>query len=72
MTIEQFRKVQRAQPFRPYELKLAGGRAVRVSSPEFVTESRSGQTLAVWIDDGFEIIDLPLVAEVEELQGPPK
>jgi len=61
MTMEQFRRVHRAQPFQPYELRLASGRSIRVASPELVAESQSGRTLAVWSDDAFEIVDLLLV-----------
>lgn len=70
MTIDQFRKTQRAQPFRPYALKLTSGRTIPVRSPEFVAESPSGRTISVaTADDAFEIIDLLLVEGIEVGNG---
>jgi hypothetical protein len=64
MTLEQFSRVHRAQPFQAYDLSLASGRTIRVQSPEFAAESGSGRTIAVWSEDAFEIIDLLLVGGI--------
>jgi hypothetical protein len=62
MRIEEIRKVQRAQPFRPFTLYLTDGRQFLVDHPEFMLISRSNRTVVV--DDvagNIEIIDLILV-----------
>lgn len=48
---------------------MASGRTIRVISPEFVAESESGRTIAVYDGNAFEIIDLLLVEGVEVGNG---
>lgn len=72
MTIEQLRAVQSAKPFRAYVLHLADGREVRVRSPEFLSVSQGGRTIAVSHEgDAFEIIDLLLVTSIHVGDGRP-
>lgn len=36
MTVDELRKMLRAQPFRPFEIHLADGRSLPVNHPEVV------------------------------------
>jgi len=65
MTMQEFRKMLRAQPFRPFDIYLADGRSVSVDHPEFVGEAPSGRTISVGTVDGFEIVDLLLVTSLK-------
>jgi hypothetical protein len=66
MTIEKIRELYSAQPFRPFTIHLADGRAVPVLHREFIMSVPSGRTLiVVQPDDSMNIIDLLLVTDVE-------
>jgi hypothetical protein len=66
MTIEQLRSVYNAQPFRPFIIHLADGRAVAVHHREFIMTVPSGRTILVaQPDDTVNIFDLPLVTDLE-------
>jgi hypothetical protein len=66
MTIEQLRSVYNAQPFRPFIIHLADGRAVPVHHREFIMTVPSGRTiLVVQPDDTVNIIDLLLATDLE-------
>ncbi len=66
MTIEQMRAAYDAQPFRPFVIHLADGRAVPVNHREFIMAAPSGRTVVVCQpDDTFIIIDLPIVTALE-------
>jgi len=65
MTIEELRKLLRAQPFRPFEIHLADARSLSVDHPEFVGQAPSGRTISVGQIDGFEIVDLLLVTSLK-------
>lgn len=66
MTIEQLRKMHRAQPFRPFEIHLTDGRSLLVLHPEFLAINPPGRTLAVAVEDGtIEIVDLLLVTSLK-------
>jgi hypothetical protein len=70
MTIEQFLKMNRSQPFQPYRIQMANGRSLDVQHPEFVARCASGRTIAVSDSEGaFEIVDLLLVSSLEVLNG---
>jgi len=65
MTIEQLRKVHRAQPFEPFVLRTGDGREYAVSHPEVLAISPAGRTVVVMTPDGaHEGIDLLLVASI--------
>ena len=78
MTTEQLRKLHRSQPFKPFLMHLADGRAIRVAHPEFLMIGPSGRTavIASVEDDAFEIVDLLLVTSLEVVKdarnGKPK
>jgi hypothetical protein len=65
MTIEQLRALHQAQPFRPFTIHLADGRALFVSHREFLMQSQSGRTAYVATpDDTFEVVDLLLITSL--------
>jgi hypothetical protein len=58
--------MHQAQPFRPFTIHLADGRAIHVPHAEFLSHSPSGRTIIVYgAGDTFSIIDLLLVTELE-------
>lgn len=62
MTINEFRNLLGAQPFRAFDIHLADGRSIPVKHREFALPSPSGRTVIVYQpDDSFDIIDLLLV-----------
>jgi hypothetical protein len=66
MTMEQLRNVHLAQPFRPFTIRMADGRAFLVKHPEYLSHSPTGRTMIVHQDDdSFSILDLLLVTEIE-------
>ncbi len=66
MTIERIRELYNAQPFSPFVLHLADGRAIPVHHRDFIMAVPSGRTLVVCQpDDSLNIIDLLLVTDVE-------
>ncbi len=66
MTIEQLRTVYNAQPFQPFEIHLADGRAIPVHHRDFMMAAPSGRTIVVYQpDDSMNIIDLLLVTDLE-------
>jgi len=55
-----------AEPFRPFVLHLADGRAVPVHHREFLASAPSGRTVIVYQpDDSFNVVDLLLVTDLE-------
>jgi hypothetical protein len=74
MTLEEFRKVWRAEPFQPFIINVADGRNVYVARSQYASRSYSGQTVFVYLpDDSFEFIELSQVASLTVLnQGAPR
>ncbi len=71
MTVEQVRQFYKTEPFQPFVMHLADGRAISVISREFMNFSPSGRTTIVYQpDDSFNVIDLLLVTDLEV--KPPK
>lgn len=65
MTIEQLRRVYKAQPFRPFIIHLVDGRTVPVRHPEFVLPAPTGDTVVVYQpDESFKVIDLLQVTDL--------
>lgn len=57
-----FYELLHQQPFRPFILLLADGRAFRVPHTNFISISRNGRHVIVEKkDNSFAIIDLPLI-----------
>jgi len=66
MTIEQFKNVMEAQPFRPFTIHMGDGRVFLVKHRDYVSRSPTGRTVIVYgDDDNFSILDLLLVTELE-------
>jgi hypothetical protein len=66
MTLEQLKLVHGARPFQPFSLHMGDGRTFRVDHPDFLSRSPSGRTIIVHQpDDGFSILDMLLVTELE-------
>ncbi|MBA3483486.1 MAG: hypothetical protein H0T51_16885 [Pirellulales bacterium] len=66
MTVEKMRDFYQAEPFRPFIIHLADGRAIPVVHREFIAAAPSGRTLAIYQpDDTFNLVDLLLVTDVE-------
>ncbi len=65
MTSEQFKAALRQQPFRPFTIRMADGRAIEVPHPDFVAQSTSGRTvIVVQPDDSYSVLDLLLMSEL--------
>lgn len=66
MTVDQLRAAYSAQPFHPFVIHTADGREIPVVSREFMLTVPSGRTVIVCQpDDTVNIIDLPLVTDLE-------
>ena len=69
MTIEKLREVLRAQPFKPFDLRLTDGQVIHVPHPEYAAPSPSGRTVVVFepgeTDEYFRVIDLLHVTTLE-------
>lgn len=66
MTMEQVRGLYNAQPFQPFLIHLADGRAVPVLHREFMAFIGQGRTIIVTQpDETWQIIDLLLVTALE-------
>jgi hypothetical protein len=66
MTIEHFRAALHEQPYRPFILRMADGRAFEVRHPDFVAHSPSGRTAVVFhANESHSVLDLLLMTEIE-------
>jgi len=66
MTVEQLHAAYGTEPFRPFVMYLADGRAIPVEHREFMMTVPSGRTVVVaQPDDTVNIIDLLLVTDLE-------
>ncbi len=66
-TREQLRSMQATQPFRPFLIKLADGRAFGVNHPELVSCSMNGRELVVHDEDGMHRLEMLLIAEMTRM-----
>jgi len=64
-TMDQVRRAMHAQPFQPFTLHLADGRAFVVKHPDFVAVANRREIVFVGDDEGIHDIELPLILEVE-------
>jgi|GraSoiStandDraft_2_1057267.scaffolds.fasta_scaffold1287023_1 hypothetical protein len=69
-TRDQVRTMQRAEPFRPFLVKLADGRQFRVTHPELISCSANGREMVIHDDDGMHLIEMLLVVEMTPQPGP--
>ena len=65
MTAESLRKQLAAQPFRPFDVHTASGRAIHVPHPDFAWLTPNGRDLVIaGEDDGVELISVLHVTEL--------
>ena len=69
-TNEQVRLMVRAEPFRPFLVKLADGRQLEVRHPENISCSTNGLEMVIHDDDGMHLIEQTLVVELIARSGP--
>ena len=71
MTIDQIRRLHRAQPFQPFRINLADSRSLVVNHPELMLINEPGRTIIVVTGDEnlYEVVDLLLVTSLEVLNG---
>lgn len=70
MTTKELERAHKTAPFRPFLLRMAGGRFIRVDHPEMMSYAPGGRTTVVYKRNGdFEIIDLLLIESIEVLTG---
>ena len=70
MMLEAFREALNAQPFEPFTIHTADGRAIRVVSREFIMRDPQGRTIYVHQRGrGLSVIDLLLVTELEKREN---
>lgn len=70
MTGIEIRKLIRAQPFEPFRVHLADGRAFEVGHPELMAQSPNGRTAILFTNDGeFEILDVLMITSITASNG---
>ncbi len=66
MTIEAFRNLYHTEPFQPFVIHLADGRAIPVHRRDLIALAPSGRAVAAYQpDDTMDVIDLLLVTDLE-------
>lgn len=66
MTTEQFRAKLNQNPFRPFTIRLADGRAFDVAHRDFAALSKTGRTVIVFQDEeNYSVLDLLLMSEAQ-------
>lgn len=68
MTSDQFTSFLKTQPFRPFVIHTADGRAIEVKHPEWVAYAGGSTALVAKPDDTFEVIDLLLVPSLQAIR----
>jgi hypothetical protein len=68
-TREQVRRLQTAQPFRPFLVKLADGRHFEVRHPELISCDLRGREMFLSDEEGTHQIEMLLVAEMIEVKS---
>lgn len=65
MTLNQIRQALTEQPFRPFKIILADGRAFAIDHPEFAAMDPRGREVTFYEADGTQhFVDAILIAEV--------
>ena len=66
MTAEQLRTMRDSNPFRPFIIHLADGRAFTIPHRDFISQSPGGRTIIVYgSGESFSVLDLFLVTELK-------
>jgi hypothetical protein len=71
-TKERLQTMMRAQPFRPFAVKLASGRSFTVKHPDFVSYGPDGTEMTVHDHEGVHLVDMLLVEVLEPVTSPSK
>jgi hypothetical protein len=75
MTKEQFAATLHREPFAPFKIHMADGRSFGVPHPDFVALSPAGRTAIVFhandANEGYSVLDLLLMTELEVVNGRP-
>ena len=66
----QVRAMVRAEPFRPFLVKLADGRQFEVRHPENIACSPNGREMTVYEGDQMHLIEMLLVIELVPVKEP--
>jgi hypothetical protein len=70
MTTKEVERAHKATPFRPFLLRMAGDRFIKVDHPEMMSYAPDGRTTVVYKANGdFEIVDLLLIESIEVSVG---
>jgi hypothetical protein len=65
MIAEEIRRAQRTQPFRPFTLRVADGRAYEVKHPELMIVTPRGRTVIVVTPDSeVNILDTLMITAI--------
>ncbi len=67
MDIGGIREAMHQQPFRPFELRLADGRAILIRHPDFIMVAGNNRRIAVFAppDDAMMIIEPLLIVSID-------
>ena len=69
MKMEDLRTMHQAQPFRPFAIHTADGRAFPIPHSEFLAYDPEGSTAVVFrTNHTFSVLDLDLMTELEVLR----
>ena len=67
MTIQEIQRLRREQPFRPFRVLTADGKAYDVLHPEFMGQTPSGRFITIGLpDDSSVMLDPLLVVALEK------
>ena len=73
MRVDELRKALRAEPFKPFLVRVADGREYDVRHPEFMMIAPSGKTVAVYgPDDLADFIDTLMITSLHFRNGKAK
>ena len=67
MTIEKLRELLHANPFIPFNVRLADGRQIPIGHPDFVASSQTGRIACIFHGpgDASTFVDVMLVTALE-------
>lgn len=66
MTTQQFQATLHQNPFQPFTIRMADGRAFEVSHRDYVSRSPTGRTVIVHHEnENYSVLDLLLMSELE-------
>ncbi len=71
-TSGQLRTLITARPFRPFVIRLTGGRSFNVRHPENAACDLRGRELTVFDEEGMHLVEMLLVEVMEPVTVPPQ